>query len=328
MRNLLLFTATIILSATAFGQQRAGYSNFLMNSYYFNPAIAGSKNVHEANLAYRNQWVGFEDAPVLMMGNFMGSLRNEGKVGYGATVISEQKGITANTTIYLNYAYHLKLSEKIKLGLGVQPGYMQHRVRLYDAKLADANDEVLTGTVYSANALDVSSGFHLYSSKFFVMGSFHRILSNSIQFTSYNSNLAMHYNAIAGYNFKFKNKKKKPIEIQPSIMLRSVGPVPAQFSGMLKGKFNNQFWLGLIFRSDDAFGVTAGVTLKERISIAYGYDYTYSKLSNYQSGSHEVMLSFVITKEKKSLDEEDDNLNKSILEEIQKEIDEREKNKN
>ncbi len=319
-----LFIAMLILT-TSYGQQRAGYSNFLMNSYYFNPAIAGSKKVHEANIAYRNQWVGFDGAPVLMMGNFMGSYKNEGKVGYGATVLSEQKGLTSNTTIYLNYAYHLRLSENMRLGLGVQPGYMQHRIRLYDAQIVDAGDEVLDGTVYSANAIDVNAGFHLYSPKFFVMGSFERILGNQIQFTSYNSNLAFHYNTIAGYNFRFKNKKKKEIEIQPSFMVRYTAPVPIQYTAMLKTTFGNQFWCGLLYRSDDAVGIAAGMKIKERINIGYGYDYTLSKLSNYQSGSHEIMLSFTITKEKKSLDEEDDDLNNSILEEMQNQIDEREK---
>ena len=59
--------------------------------------------------------------------------------------------------------------------------------------------------------------------------------------------------------------------------------------------------------------------------MGYSFDYTISNLSNYQSGSHEIMLSFVISRKKSSLDDEDDELNKSILEEIQKDIDDREK---
>jgi len=41
-----------------------------------------------------------------------------------------------------------------------------------------------------------------------------------------------------------------------------------------------------------------------------------SKLSNYQSGSHEIVLSFNLTKEKPTLEEEDDKLNNSILDEM------------
>jgi type IX secretion system PorP/SprF family membrane protein len=322
-RFILLLISVSALSISGFSQQLVGYSNFLMNDYYFNPAIAGSRNVQEANMSYRNQWVGFDGAPVLLMGNFMGSYKNEGKIGYGASIISERKGITDNTAIYLNYAHHFQLTESIKLGLGIRPGYMQHRVRLYDAIIADAGDEVLTGTVYSANAIDVNAGFHLYSPKFFVMGSFQRLLGRQIQFTSYNNNLAFHFSTIAGYNYRFQNSKKKQMEIQPSLMVRLVRPLPLQVTGMLRFTFDNKFWGGLLYRSDDAIGFMAGMKIKERLDIGYGFDYTVSNLSNYQSGSHEVMLSFIISRKKSSLDDEDDELNKSILEEIQKDIDER-----
>jgi len=322
-RFILLLISVLALSISGFSQQLVGYSNFLMNDYYFNPAIAGSRNVQEANMSYRNQWVGFDGAPVLLMGNFMGSYKNEGKIGYGASIISERKGITDNTAIYLNYAHHFQLTESIKLGLGIRPGYMQHRVRLYDAIIADAGDEVLTGTVYSANAIDVNAGFHLYSPKFFVMGSFQRLLGRQIQFTSYNNNLSFHFNTIAGYNYRFQNSKKKQMEIQPSLMIRLVRPLPLQVTGMVRFTYDNKFWGGLLYRSDDAIGFMAGMKIRERLDIGYSFDYTVSNLSNYQSGSHEVMLSFIISRKKSSLDDEDDELNKSILEEIQKDIDER-----
>lgn len=327
-RFVLTLIGTIIIAGSIFSQQRAGYSNFLLNDYYFNPAISGSKDVHVANMAYRNQWVGFEGAPTLIMGNFQGSIKDRGKTGYGLSLISEKKGITQNTAVYLNYVYHFKLSDKLKLGLGIQPGYMQYRVRLYDAQIVDAGDEVLTGTVYSANALDLSSGFHLYSKKFFLMGSAHRLLANSINFTSYNDNLTFHFNGIVGYSFHVKTKNKKIFELQPSAMVRYALPVPFQYTAMLKGTFDKKMWLGLLYRSSDAVGISAGVTLKNRFSIGYGYDYTLSRLSNYQAGSHEVMLSFVITKKKPSLEEEDDKLNNSILEDIQKKLDDEKKIKN
>lgn len=310
----------IVLPMSAMSQQRAGYSNFLLNNYYFSPAIAGSKNVHEANIAYRNQWAGFDGAPTLIMANFQGSVKNNAKNGYSVSAISERKGLTQSATIYINYAQHFRLSEKIKLGLGVQPGYMQYRVRLYDAQLADAGDEVLSGTVYSANALDLSAGFHLYSDKFFVIGTMHRILGRQIQFTSYNSNLAYHIDGIAGYNFNIKTKSKKIFQLQPSVLVRYAKPVPLQVVGMLKGTYDDKYWLGFLYRSSDAIGVSAGIKIKERLTIGYGYDYTISRLSKYQSGSHEVMLSFVITKKKPSLEEEDEKLNNSILEELQNEV--------
>lgn len=323
MKSLLTIIFIVSLCTFANAQQQGVYSNFLMNDYYYNPAIAGSKDVHVANLSYRNQWVGFEDAPVNMNANFYGSVRNKGKAGYGASIVSEKSGLVNNTGIYLNYAQHFKLSKKLKLGFGIQPGYIQYRVKLYDAVLADQGDEVLTGSVYSANAIDVNAGFHLYSKKFFLMGSMQHLLTRQIQFTSYNSNLAFHYNAIVGYTFDFPKKK---FELQPSLMIKYTSPVPMQWTGMLKGTFNNKIWAGLIFRSDDALGLSLGIKLKERLNIGYGYDYSVSKIRKYNYGSHEVMLSFVITKKKPTLEEEDDKLNNSIMEDMKQKMEEKEKN--
>lgn len=155
------------------------------------------------------------------------------------------------------------------------------------------------------------------------MGSIQHLLGKQIKFTSYNSNLAFHYNAIAGYNFTFKKKK---FELQPSVMVKYTSPVPVQWTTMLKGTFNSKYWVGLIYRSDDAVGVSLGMWIKERMNIAYGYDYSVSDIRKYNSGSHEVMLSFIITKKRPTLDEQDEKLNNSILDEMKKQEEEKKKN--
>ena len=324
MKNISSIVVFILMCNLVQAQQRGVYSNYMMNKYYYNPAVAGSEDVHVVNLGYRNQWVGFDNAPVNINGNIYGSLRNEGKIGYGLSVTNESAGLTNATAVYLNYAQHFKLSEKLKLGLGVQPGYLQYRVKLYDAILADEGDQVLTGSVYAANAFDVNMGFNLYSKKFFVMGSVQHLLGKQIKFTSYNSNLQFHYNFIAVYNFLFEKKK---FELQPSVFLKYTNPVPMQYSIMLKGTYDSKYWLGLIYRSDDAVGVSLGMQLKKRLTIGYGYDFSVSKMRKYSSGSHEVMLSFIITTKKPSLEEEDDKLNNSILENTQMESGSPEKTK-
>ena len=120
-------------------------------------------------------------------------------------------------------------------------------------------------------------------------------------------------------------KKKKPFDLQPSVLIRYADPAPLQWTAMLKGTINKRFWAGLIYRSDDAVGISLGAKIRDRFSVAYGYDYTLSRLSSYQAGSHEIMLSFVITKDKPSLAEEDDKLNNSIIEDLKKKIEDKEK---
>lgn len=313
MKKRFYFTTLVALATLSVQAQQMGvYSNYMMNRFYYNAAVAGSQEVHVFNAGYRNQWVGFENAPSNFNFNMHGSVRSQGKIGYGIGLYNENSGLMNTTGVHLNYAHHFKLSETLKLGLGIQPGFIQYRLRLYDAIMADEGDQVLTGSIYSTNAIDVNMGFNLYSNKFFVMGSAQRMLGRAIQFTGYNSQLQFHFNMIAGYNFVFEKKK---FELQPSILVRYTKPVPVQVSGMLRAMYDKKYWLGLVYRHDDAIGINAGFVWKERFTIAYGYDFSVNGLRKYNSGSHEVMLSIILNKKKPvSLEEEDDKLNNSILE--------------
>ena len=315
--RLTLYILLFLNCGSIFTQQQIVTTNFMMNDYYYNPAITGSKDVHLANLAYRNQWTGFTDAPVTLMGNFYGSAKNEGRHGYGVSVISDKTGLVQNTGFYINYAYHLRLNDKVKLGFGIKPGYVQYRVKLYDAQLADEGDAILTGNILSANAFDMHSGFNMYSDKFFFMGSIQHLLGDAIQFTSYNENLEKHYTLIGGYNF---NLEKKKIVIQPRLMIKYVKPVPTQVVGMLKATYDNKCWAGITYRSNDAAGVCIGYKWNNKVTVGYGFDYSIGEIRQYQSGSHEIMLSFVTTPDRPTIDEEDENLNNSIMDEMQKKM--------
>lgn len=321
-----------VFAVSASAQQQASFTNFLMNDYYYNPAVAGSRKVHVANLGYRSQWTGFDGAPKTLIGSFYGSAKNKGIDGYGAMIMSDVTGMTQRTGFYLNYARHLRISEKMKLGLGVQPGYVQYRVTLYDARLADQGDDILTGSVFSANAVDLNAGFHLYSDRFFFMGSVNQLLGESVKFTTYNPGLAMHFTGIVGYTFGGPKPtaprttadtnaipvKKNHFEVMPAIMMKMTQPVPPQFDFMLKVMYDKKYWAGITYRTSDAASISLGYNYKNRLNIGYAYDYSISKINAYQHGSHEIVLSFVITSKKPSLDEKDEELNNSIMDQMKK----------
>jgi type IX secretion system PorP/SprF family membrane protein len=249
--------------------------------------------------------------------NFQGSYKNKAKHGYAVQVLSEQAGLLGKTGIYLNYAYQIKMNKKWKIGLGVRPGFVQYRVRLYDAVIADAGDPVLTGNSYSGNAFDVNAGFRLYSDKFEFSGTIDHLIGKGLSIPSYNQNLQFHYTLMSSYKFQFK----KNWEFRPGLLFHYTKPVPAQLSILAQLSYKDKFFGGLNFRTNDAIGIFIGIRIKNRLSITYGYDYSYTKLRKYSAGSHEIGISFIITKNRPSLEEEDDKLNNSILEDIQKEID-------
>lgn len=322
MKKILFIFTLFCLAPQAWSQQQFTFSNYMLNQYYYNPALAGSEEVHRANIGYRRQWLGFEGAPQSLYANFYGSAKNQRKHGYGLSLVSDRTGLVQNVNIHGNYAYHLNVTDSLRLGFGVRPGFMQYNIKLYDAQLADAGDDVLTGNVLSMNALDLGAGLYLYHRKFFVSVSMRHMIGNALTFTGFNDGLSKHYNLIGGYRFIRKEnikQKKKEILFEPTLLLQYVRPTPAQASFMFKTTYNRKLWAGLIIRTQDALGFVAGVNLFNRWSIGYAFDYSIGQVGGHQFGTHEIMISFVTTKKRPSLDDEDEELNNSIFDENKKE---------
>src|SRR5947208_12010029 len=49
---------------SVFAQQRPYYTQYILNNYIINPAIAGIENYWDVKVSHRHQWVGLEGAPV------------------------------------------------------------------------------------------------------------------------------------------------------------------------------------------------------------------------------------------------------------------------
>ena len=273
-----------------------------------------------ASFSYKNQWLGFEGAPKTLMGNVSGSIKNEGKHGYGVTVVSDQIGVTSNLSILLTYAYHLKINDKLKLGLGIQPGYIQNNVKLYDTRLADVDDEVFTGNVLTENGIDFSTGFNLYSDKYYLMAAVNHLLVDQLSLASYNARLEKNYNVIAGYKFAFEKKK---IDLEPSVMVQYVKAAPVNITGGLKTTYDKTYWLGLSYNNSESVGLGLGYILKERLNLGYAYNMSLSELNSYHTGSHEISISYVLTHKKPSFEEEDDKLNNSIMDEMKMKLEQK-----
>jgi type IX secretion system PorP/SprF family membrane protein len=312
----LVYIFLLFFGQLTFAQQQGNLTNFLVNPMYYSSAYVGSTNYHEVNFVHRSQWVGFNNAPKNNYLNYHGSYKNKAKHGYGFSFMNETTGLLTKTGLYLNYGYQMKLGKKWKLGLGVRPGVAQYKIRFYDAVIADAGDQVLSGSSFVGSAFDVSSGFRFYSEKLEFAGNIDHFLSKGITFTNYNQNLRNHLNLYASYKWLIK----KNFELKPTILVKYSQPVPLQTSILLQGTYKNTYSFGLAFRSDDAIGAYIAYRYKERLSISYGYDYSYTDIRKYSAGSHEIGISYIVTKKRPSLEEEDDKLNNSILEEINKNI--------
>lgn len=286
-------------------QQLPLYTNYVLNNYAYNPAVAGSKPYAVVNLNYRNQWVGFKDAPKTYLVSLHSSIGKQKKVGVGVLINSDNTGLLGKTTGQLTFAYHIKLNKTYKLGFGISAGMVQYRIKLYDAKTADAGDELLTGNLLANNVFDSNAGLYLYSDKLFFGISGYQYLSNKITWKDSKSTLAPHVYATLGY----KIQASKKLVIEPSALLKFNSPAPMQPEFSVRGIYKNLFWVGGSYRVNDAASGLIGIILKEKLTIAYAYDFSISKIRTYNSGSHEISLTYQLIKKKKKLDADEQELN-------------------
>ena len=162
-----LLLITMLLSKLIVAQQLPINTNYVLNNYAYNPAVAGSKDHAVINLNYRNQWVGFTDAPKTYMLSLYSTVGKQKKIAVGTLINSDNTGLISRTSGYLTFGYHVKLNDKYKLGLAISAGMVQYRIKLYDAKVADTGDDLLTGNILSNNVFDSNGGIYLYSDKLF-----------------------------------------------------------------------------------------------------------------------------------------------------------------
>lgn len=304
MRHIIIFF-TCLSAGLASAQQLPLSTNYLLNSYAYNPAVAGSNDYTSVNINYRDQWAGFADAPKTYMFSGYGTVGKRKKVALGGFVASDNTGLMNRSSEYVTFAYHIKLNEKYKLGFGLSMGMIQYRIRLYDAKIADKGDDLLTGNILSNNAFDSNAGLYLYSKKFFVGLSGYQYLNNKITWERSQSHLAPHLYGMIGYTFDLD----KNFSLQPSALLKYNSPTPLQPEFSLKALYRNMAWIGASYRMNDAVSALVGYKIKEKLVIAYAYDYPITKIRSYTSGSHELMIAYNFVKTKKKLNADEEEFN-------------------
>ena len=307
MKKLVLFIATLFCSGYIVAQQRAQFTQYMVNQYVLNPAVGGTEDFTELRAGFRKQWLGLPGGPATVYftahtpigkpkENKTGNARNQknGWHGVGLMAYGDKTGPTARNSVYASYAYNMGLSPKLRLAIGTFAGAQQFRVNGDDFTLYHESDKVLNG-VSSTIVPDVSLGSWLYSKRFYLGISAHQLLQNNLNLNDMplpgisEGKLIAHYFVTGGYSIKFKE-----IMLIPSVMVKYANAAPLSMDFSAKANYHDGiFWLGAAYRSFDSFSIMAGTYLLEgQLPISYSYDLTTSKLFPHNTGSHEIIVGY------------------------------------
>ncbi|RMA65839.1 PorP/SprF family type IX secretion system membrane protein [Ulvibacter antarcticus] len=277
-------------------QQDPQYTQYMYNMNVVNPAYAGSKESLSATALYRNQWSGFDDAPVTFTFSVHSPIGD--KVGLGLSAIKDELGPISETNVYADFSYTLQMGATTKLAFGLKAGATFHDVGLVDLDLQDENDPFFSQNINNTYP-NAGAGAFLYGDKFYIGLSVPNFLKsvhldeNGTKFGSETN----HFFATAGYVFQVSENFK----LKPSVMVKSAFDAPLSYDTNLNGLFYDKFELGASYRVDDSFSGMVGFQVAPFLRIGYAYDSVTSEIKSVASSSHEVILTFDLLFKEKTL---------------------------
>lgn len=277
-------------------QQDPMFSQYYFNPLTVNPAYAGSRDVVSMTGLVRRQWLGIASAPVT--GGFSihtpdAARRN----GFGLTLVNDQLSYIGQTWLSGSYSYRIPMG-KYKLQLGLQGTLYNWRINWNKAHLIDPTDEV--PIMYGRNLLLPNAGFgaFFYGEKLFAGLSIPHLLVNSldnnrpgISFNSKESDIAAlkrHFFLMAGYVIPVNPDFK----IKPSVLLKQVYGAPLELDLNLNMYFGGKFGVGASYRTGDGIVGILEYQFNRQLRAGYAYDYPFTNLRRFTSGSHELMISY------------------------------------
>jgi len=278
-----------LMSLASNGQQLAHYSQFFLNDYVLNPAVAGTHSYFDVHSTYRYQWVGIQDAPRTFLVSMNGPI-GKGNMGVGGYVYSDVTGPTRKTGFKASYAYNFKVTDKVKLSFGLAGGLMQFAVDGSEINLNEKNDQAIATVWTAAYTPDAAFGAYLYHDDFFVSLSIPQLIGTKLQlaegYSTTDNSLKNHYFLSGGYTFHINDA----IDIQPLVQAKYIPPTNPQIDVGARVIWNEMIWLGGTYRSEDAASIFAGINFLENFSFGYAYDIITNDIKQVSSGTHEVVL--------------------------------------
>jgi type IX secretion system PorP/SprF family membrane protein len=289
LRNIMLAAAALFGTAAA-AQQEVMVSQYMFNGLFLNPAYAGSHGYTSTSMLHRTQWMQMEGAPRTSMAAIDGSLMH-GKMGLGLSIVHDQIGVSRDMDVAGHYAYHVRVSQTSKLAFGLRAGLSVYSARLSDLTIWDSHDQVFAANINNQTVGKFGFGMYWYDATSYVGLSAPTLYAADKGIRTdvagiRERHFAQHYYLHAGKIFPLG----EVFDIKPSTMIKYLPNTPVTADINCNLLYRERVWFGLGYRTGDAFIAMLEYQVSPQMRIGYAYDMTTSRLRNYSSGSHEVML--------------------------------------
>lgn len=320
VRKIAAILALVAVSSFVKSQQLPVYSQYMMNGFLLNPAVAGHEGYTAVNLTAREQWAGIRDAPGTYAASYQTRLlknsyisrsasikkrrkvmSRSGRVGYGFYAYTDMAGAFNRTGIQGTYAYHIPFDRR-QLSFGVSVTGYQFRINPDRIKLLDIDDPMLLNTDKSALIPDANFGIYYSDQNLYAGISAMQLFQTPIKLGTDKEGpgfkMIRHYFLTVGYRFEID----RDILMEPSFLFKTTEKFVSQIDGNIKVYFKENYWAGISYRSGGSYSIVeesfngkgasaiimAGVKV-DKYYFGYAFDYTFNAIGTRSWGSHEFM---------------------------------------
>jgi len=301
--NKLLRNATIIflaiLSNFSYAQQEAQFTQYLDNMAYYNPAYAGTHGVMNLTALHRQQWVGFDGAPMSTTFNIHSPIGWD-NLGIGISALNDRVGPNNSTWINADVSYSLRFKKhKGRLSFGIKGGINLLNGDISKLTTNNPNDNTLNVSYNNEIDPNFGAGIYYHSNQFFAGIAVPRILDNSKDPDILNKEYISqrhYYLTLGGYI-----PAGRMLKIRPSAMLKITENAPMALDVNLGFIFYDKFWLGANYRLLESAGLYFQISISNQFKLGYAFEYSTTEIRSHNAGTHELMISYDINLFKKSI---------------------------
>lgn len=294
MKKLSLLFVSIFMGSMLQAQQLPQLSQFMINDFAVNPAIAGMNDYYQIKTSVRNQWVGINDAPKTTLLSIYG--RSSDNVGLGGSVFNDQVGPTSRAGASMTYAYHLNVTPFVKVSMALSGGFTQFKIDKQGWNTFHSADPLMDGAEVVNLVPDATFGFNIYEEdKWYIGFAVPQLLNSKLTLIDedfvnnvsldMDGSLSRHIYVMGLYNLNLGHYW----DLQPTVLYKAVSD-QSQVDIGLKTIYNDKFWMGMDYRNNGDISALLGFSIQDKFLIGYSYDIPNSDIAQFTSGSHEFMF--------------------------------------
>jgi type IX secretion system PorP/SprF family membrane protein len=278
------------------------FKEYYLSPFTVNPAFTGKDFYPEMILSVKKQWLGIPDAPVTSflsaqyrIGKYdfydpkgllnKGPLKIKERIGLGAALYHDVNGPDRYTGGNISYAFHSSLRNNMELSLGISVTASSYSFKSEILNPDQPDDPYLINGNENLFKMNFNIGTLLTFRKGFIGLSAARILKD-IKHVNDNNIFQPGYFLMMGKTFVLS----KNLSLVPSLTLKKIGTESLQADIFTKLYIKKYHWIALSAESTGNLDFTMSIHALRTINIGYSYEYTVSKIAQYNFGSHHLFI--------------------------------------